>query len=1539
MNITKVFSSLQRVSLTLLLLVFLLFSVLVSVLFAHGRAISQERDQLAGQLSAEGVRGLSPMGDVLSAETTIDDLEATNSGRFLVNVPSEFNKDITGDGITLDLGDGTIIAANIISQLLEGDGISVVGSGQTLTIENTDPGSAQLTYGSVRVGSTTLAAGTNQDELVFEAGEGLELTVEDGKVVIRAAEGFGDSEGKNGTGDGSSTTNITNITQVVDDDGLIDTGTSIKLETHTDRLVLGKDVADGKLHISGAKDEIGLLIEAAQEQQANITEWRDANGNQLIYFDNEGNAVFNGTITQNGSQISGDTVAFTGSGSTLVLDIQTDEPNNLLQNSSFDVDLDNWSVSTPTPVNQTENGEFKANLVGWTGSYLGSSFPEEFTNTGFESNGAGWTITGGGLYSISEFPILSSTPYYTTRGPDGNVWYTTTGNKIGKISASGTVTEYTTPSAIGIGQITRGPDNNIWYTSSSTNKIGKITTTGTVTEYSTGAGGGGITAGPDGNIWYTLPGADKVGKITTNGVVLQEYFFSTADSPKEIVSGPDGNLWITFESGNQIGKLSTSGDLDIVTATGSLPRGITVGPDNNIWYVTFSNNEIGKITTSGVVTKYPMPNSGNFDIVTGSDGYLYVTQTGANRIARVSTNGSVTEYGTTSQNPRGITSGGDGNVWYVTENGNKVGVLNLQGPERTTSPTYSASAGSLEVPANAEATLVQQAVNVGDTRQYRLLVHAYIDGSTAVNSATAQMVVNGSLVDTTYTPVGGGWYQLEAVVTGSSASVSYGVRVMPGKLVYLDAFSLQAASTADREVNPSYTDVGAAVIAAPGSSDATFVQTVPFTKNAYTITAYAHIGGGTVQASDVQLFYDGNTIPTTISATGTNGWYQLQGAFTASDTSAEYGVLVRSGKTVRIDSVSLTLANVAASATHSASDPAYDEPTGTIHVNALGRTAVDIVQEVTVPASGTYTLLARLYNNTPGDVGGAIELSDVSLLLNGTPISGSSIGTASNGFFTLSASSFLTPGTYEVGLRTNTGSRLIADALSFQQGSGNDKTVYFVNSGSGLAKINIESTTIMNAGIAENQAMIVTGAQNQVANLSEWKDSNNNVLLVVDEQGRLGIGTGDPALDFVVTVNETTKQAGALLNLNSTDSPLAGVLRLSTGVAASGTDTRFLQFYAGATDETNGTGVGRIRLNNGGVAYESGGADFAEYFASARPGEEYEPGTVLVLDDEGTADTTVTAHHPRALGVVSDTAAFVGNARPETEATGSAHVLVGIHGQMDVQVATIGGTIRAGDPLTTSPIEGHAMKANDQGMILGVALEDFEGGTKCERSDTNMGEGAETPDTPDHSASKTTCGRIRVYVKSQWLGYPVGQIAASELPGLELFTDKSHLWDNLNGSPSATLDGGLTVGGTANVYDLAVVNSISSGQLQIQGLTSEGDASIDTLTGKLLLQSQGRGAIEFMGNMVRVTKEGNLEIRNGVLIANDQFSGSEPIASGSATVRVERSWDRVPSSVTATAEFNGNVWITDRSTNGFTIHLDPPPKKESRVHWQVLFHE
>ena len=105
------------------------------------------------------------------------------------------------------------------------------------------------------------------------------------------------------------------------------------------------------------------------------------------------------------------------------------------------------------------------------------------------------------------------------------------------MTTSGSLSEYLLPTPVGYysgaGRITVGPDGNLWFTwaswdpsqplSATSGSIGRITPTGTITEFPVSSANGwppgGITSGPDGDLWFTENGANAIGRISTTGVL------------------------------------------------------------------------------------------------------------------------------------------------------------------------------------------------------------------------------------------------------------------------------------------------------------------------------------------------------------------------------------------------------------------------------------------------------------------------------------------------------------------------------------------------------------------------------------------------------------------------------------------------------------------------------------------------------------------------------------------------------------------------------------------------------------------------------------------------------------------------------------------------------------------------------------------------------------------------------------------------------------------------------------------------------------
>lgn len=148
-----------------------------------------------------------------------------------------------------------------------------------------------------------------------------------------------------------------------------------------------------------------------------------------------------------------------------------------------------------------------------------------FTQAGASANRIGRITTSG---QITEYPVPTlGIPWEIAPGPDGNLWFTErSGNRIGRITPNGVITEFPlpcgsaesgtcTPSGQPLG-ITAGPDGAIWFTEVSGNRIGRITRSGEITEFTIPTFASGpvdITLGPDGHLWFTEGTAAQIATI------------------------------------------------------------------------------------------------------------------------------------------------------------------------------------------------------------------------------------------------------------------------------------------------------------------------------------------------------------------------------------------------------------------------------------------------------------------------------------------------------------------------------------------------------------------------------------------------------------------------------------------------------------------------------------------------------------------------------------------------------------------------------------------------------------------------------------------------------------------------------------------------------------------------------------------------------------------------------------------------------------------------------------------------------------------
>jgi hypothetical protein len=163
---------------------------------------------------------------------------------------------------------------------------------------------------------------------------------------------------------------------------------------------------------------------------------------------------------------------------------------------------------------------------------------------------------------------------------------------------------------------------------------------------------------------------------------------------------------------------------------------------------------------------------------------------------------------------------------------------------------------------------------------------------------------------------------------------------------------------------------------------------------------------------------------------------------------------------------------------------------------------------------------------------------------------------------------------------------------------------------------------------------------------------------------------------------------------------------------------------AGIALNPNGTAAGIYgqSLGHGPAAYFEGNvqvtgdivmpaADFAEDFA-VEASNVVEPGTVMVLDDNGVLRASDKSYDKKVAGVISG----AGDYRPglilDRHESSARRLPVALVGKVYCKADATFGAIEVGDLLTTSPTPGHAMKAADPlkafGAVIGKAMRPLE---------------------------------------------------------------------------------------------------------------------------------------------------------------------------------------------------------------------------------------
>jgi hypothetical protein len=167
------------------------------------------------------------------------------------------------------------------------------------------------------------------------------------------------------------------------------------------------------------------------------------------------------------------------------------------------------------------------------------------------------------------------------------------------------------------------------------------------------------------------------------------------------------------------------------------------------------------------------------------------------------------------------------------------------------------------------------------------------------------------------------------------------------------------------------------------------------------------------------------------------------------------------------------------------------------------------------------------------------------------------------------------------------------------------------------------------------------------------------------------------------------------------------------GVSANNDAGGFGLWASGATAgyfQGNVTVTGTLNV---GVDVILEGADCAEEF-DLQAVLDLDPGTVMVLDENGALEPGWQGYDRKVAGVISGAGEFRPGMILDRRGTSDGRAPIALMGKVYCKVDAQYGAVEVGDMLTTSPTIGHAMKASDStrafGAVIGKALRRLEAG-------------------------------------------------------------------------------------------------------------------------------------------------------------------------------------------------------------------------------------
>jgi streptogramin lyase len=174
-------------------------------------------------------------------------------------------------------------------------------------------------------------------------------------------------------------------------------------------------------------------------------------------------------------------------------------------------------------------------------------------------------------------------------GPDDRPWFATAdGADIAEIDKDGSVRKvaYVKGAEITSLALLRS-DSTMWFNDAGNDRLGRISADGSVTFFNVSTGGQpqDVTVGPDGKLWFTEPSLGKIGSMSPTGQ-LKEFPLPQADAwPVSLAFDAAGDIWISETQADRLVRMKPDGSTTDWALPGPdlFPGTVRVDASGHVW--------------------------------------------------------------------------------------------------------------------------------------------------------------------------------------------------------------------------------------------------------------------------------------------------------------------------------------------------------------------------------------------------------------------------------------------------------------------------------------------------------------------------------------------------------------------------------------------------------------------------------------------------------------------------------------------------------------------------------------------------------------------------------------------------------------------------------------------------------------------------------------------------------------------------------------------------------------------------------------------